>query len=101
MCIDNVEIWFGIANGQNLFLTELSAHCVIVVSYCFTVLFRTLFYVGQFVLNLSHFFFRIARQTLQSLPPILDMLGLLLFVMLIFSILGMFLQYIICNFYNL
>ncbi|XP_052214317.1 two pore channel protein 1-like isoform X2 [Dreissena polymorpha] len=34
---------------------------------------------------------RIARQTLQSLPPIIDMLVLLLFIMLIFSILGFYL----------
>ncbi|XP_060581859.1 two pore channel protein 1-like [Ruditapes philippinarum] len=34
---------------------------------------------------------RIARQTLQSLPPIFDMLVLLMFIMLIFSILGYYL----------
>ena len=34
MCIDILEIWFGIANGQiSSFLTELSARDMVVVGY--------------------------------------------------------------------
>lgn len=45
-------------------------------------------FLTLFILNVSFLFFRVIRQIMQSLPPILDMLSLLLFFMLIFSVLG-------------
>ena len=40
VCINIMEIWFEIANGQILSILDLSAHLMIVVSYyCFTVVF--------------------------------------------------------------
>jgi len=43
---------------------------------------------------------RIARQILQSLPPIFDMLVLLIFVMLVFSVLGKFNPFIQAIFFK-
>lgn len=66
----------------NLFSRASEVLSFVVSFCCLTV---RLFFPQNFWLG---FFFRFIRQIIQSLPPILDMLLLLLFFMLIFSILG-------------
>ena len=58
MCIDIMEIWFGIANGHiSSFLAELSAHYTIVVEYCsFTFLFVNCFCLLFFFFRKTFFF---------------------------------------------
>ena len=58
MCIDIMEIWFGIANGQfsSIFFAELSAHDTIMAGY-----YSLTFLFVMFLMDLLHFRRRIKK----------------------------------------